>query len=443
MSTDPREHYLAGFGAFEEREGANDPAWLQALRKEAIRRFSEDGFPTTKLEDWRYTSLATLVRTPFERAVPGTAGLSRSDIERLSFPVFACSVFVFVNGRFAPELSAPRALAGGIQVGSLAAALPRLPDALERHLGALARPDGDALVALNTAFFTDGVLIHVPAGVTIEAPIHVVYLSVPGAAPTISHPRTLLVAERGSRATVIEDFVSLGAGTAFTNAVSEVVLGEGAAVEHVSLQREHEDAAHLATLRVTLARDSRYKAHGISLGGSLTRNDVRAVLDGPGSDCELNGFYVASGRQHVDNHTTIDHARPHGTSREYYKGVLDDRARGVFAGKVIVRPDAQKTSAQQTNKNLLLSADAEIDSKPQLEIFADDVKCSHGATLGQIDEDALFYLRARGIDLASARALLMRAFSAEITARIGVAPLRQRIDELLLARLSRTQPEAA
>jgi len=274
----------------------------------------------------------------------------------------------------------------------------------------------------------------VPAGVTIEAPIHVVYLSVPGAAPTISHPRTLLVAERGSRATVIEDFVSLGAGTAFTNAVSEVVLGEGAAVEHVSLQREHEDAAHLATLRVTLARDSRYKAHGISLGGSLTRNDVRAVLDGPGSDCELNGFYVASGRQHVDNHTTIDHARPHGTSREYYKGVLDDRARGVFAGKVIVRPDAQKTSAQQTNKNLLLSADAEIDSKPQLEIFADDVKCGHGGTVGRLDEASLFYLRSRGIGESTARSILIRGFANEVVDRIGAEDVRAQIEGIVRER---------
>ncbi len=443
MTTDVRDHYLASFGRFQEREGAGGPAWLQALRKDAIHRFGETGFPTTAHEDWRYTNLAPVTRTPFELAEPGSVGLTRADIERLSFPVFACSVFVFVNGRFAPELSAPRALSGGIQVGSLAAALQAPRGPLESSLGSLARADEEALVALNTAFFSDGVLVHVPAGATIEAPIHVVHLSVPGAKPTISHPRTLVVAERGGRATVIEDFVSLGAGRTFTNAVSEILLGEGAEIEHVTLQREHEDAAHLATVRVHQERDSRYKAHGISLGTALTRNDVVALLDGTGADCELNGFYVASGKQHVDNHTTIDHAKPHGTSREYYKGVLDERGRGVFNGKVIVRPDAQKTSAQQTNKNLLLSRDAEIDSKPQLEIFADDVRCSHGSTIGQIDEDAMFYLRSRGIDEASARSLLMRAFSAEITARISVAPLRERIDELLLARLTRTQPEAA
>lgn len=443
MTRDAREHYVAGFGQFAEREAAGDPPWLHALRKQAIARFAETGFPTRDDEAWRYTNLGPIARTPFENAAPASAVIGRADLERLSFPVFACSVFVFVNGRFAPSLSAPRALAGGIQVGNLAAALPSPLCPLEGHLGSLARPDEGALVALNTAFFTDGVMLHVPAGVEIETPIHVVYLSVPGERATISYPRTLVVAGRGSRATVVEDFVSLGGGLAFTNAVCEIALAEGSAVEHVSLQREHEDAAHLGAIRVRQARDSRYKAHGISLGGRLTRNDVLAILDGPGADCELNGFYVASDAQHVDNHTTIDHARPQGTSREFYKGVLDDRARGVFSGKVIVRPGAQKTSAQQTNKNLLLSADAEIDSKPQLEIFADDVRCSHGSSIGQLDEDALFYLRARGIDLATARSLLMRAFSAEITARIGIGALRERIDELLLARMLRTRAEAA
>jgi Fe-S cluster assembly protein SufD len=443
VSDDAREHYVASHARFEVGEGADAPAWLQALRKDAIHRFAEVGFPTTRLEDWRYTNLATLSRTPFELAAPGIAGLSRADIERLSFPVFACSVFVFVNGRFTPELSAPCTVSGGVRIGSLAAALPRLPDALESQLAHHARSDEQALVALNTAFFSDGALVHVPEGVTLEAPIHVVYLSVPGAGPTLSHPRTLVVAERGSHATVIEDFVSLGSGSAFTNAVTEIVLADGARLEHVSLQREHEDATHLATLQVSQARDSRYVAHGISLGGTLTRNDLVAILDGPGAECELHGFYVASGRQHVDNHTTIDHARPSGTSREFYKGVLADRAHGVFNGKVIVRPDAQKTSARQTNKNLLLSADAEVDSKPQLEIFADDVKCSHGSTIGQLDEDALFYLQARGIDAGAARSLLMRAFSAEITATISIPALRERIDELLTARLSRSQPAAA
>lgn len=443
MTRDAREHYVAGFGQFAEREAAGDPPWLHALRKQAIARFAETGFPTRDDEAWRYTNLGPIARTPFENAAPASAVIGRADLERLSFPVFACSVFVFVNGRFAPSLSAPRALAGGIQIGNLAAALPSPLCPLEGHLGSLARPDEGALVALNTAFFTDGVMLHVPAGVEIETPIHVVYLSVPGERATISYPRTLVVAGRGSRATVVEDFVSLGGGLAFTNAVCEIALAEGSAVEHVSLQREHEDAAHLGAIRVRQARDSRYKAHGISLGGRLTRNDVLAILDGPGADCELNGFYVASDAQHVDNHTTIDHARPQGTSREFYKGVLDDRARGVFSGKVIVRPGAQKTSAQQTNKNLLLSADAEIDSKPQLEIFADDVRCSHGSSIGQLDEDALFYLRARGIDLATARSLLMRAFSAEITARIGIGALRERIDELLLARMLRTRAEAA
>ena len=439
MSNEAREAFLATFGETE----ASGPEWLQALRKEAMVAFAATGFPTTEQEDWRYTNLAPLARTGWLRALAGTGDLDRQAIESLSFPVFACSVFVFVNGRFEPRLSVPRALSGGLEVGSLAAALAERPDVVEPHLARLARSAGSPLAALNTALFEDGAFVFLSESTVVEAPIHVVHLALPGAGPTASHPRTLVVAGPGSRATVIEDFVSLGAGRAFTNAVTEVTVGEGAQLEHVSLQREHEDTAHLATLRVLQARNSRYTAHGISLGGAMTRNDLVAVLDGVGAECELNGFYIADGRQHVDNHTTVDHARPHGTSRETYKGVLDGEARGVFAGRVIVRPGAQKTSAQQTNKNLLLSRGAEIDSKPQLEILADDVKCSHGSTVGQIDEDALFYLRARGIDIGAAQALLMRAFAAEITSRISTAPLRERIDELLLARLSRAPVEAA
>ena len=439
MSDDARETFLASFGDAE----ASGPAWLQALRKESMAVFAASGFPDTSLEDWRYTNLLPLARTAWAPARAGAGALDRPAIERLSFPVFACSVFVFVNGRFAKELSAPRALSGSLEVGSLRSAVAACPALVEPHLARLAKTSGAPLVALNTALFEDGAFVRLPEGSAVEAPIHLVHLALPGAGPSASHPRTLVVAERGSRATVIEDFVSLGAGRTLTNAVTEIALGEGASLEHVTLQREHEDAAHLATLHVRQERDSLYKAHGISLGGTMTRNDLRAVLDGTGAECELNGFYVASGRQHVDNHTTVDHARPHGTSREVYKGVLDGEARGVFAGRVIVRPDAQKTSAQQTNKNLLLSRDAEVNSKPQLEILADDVKCSHGSTIGQLDEDALFYLRARGIDTRAAQALLMRAFATEITARISISALRERIDELLLARLLRARGEAA
>lgn len=439
---DAREHFVEAFDRAAAAR-AGEPAWLEALRKEAIGRFAELGFPTSRLEDWKYTSLAAQAKTRFEPAAAGTASLDRTAIEELSFPVFACSVFVFVNGRFAPELSAPRALSGGLQVGSLARALAAPGSPLEGLLGRVAAFGEQALVALNTALFEDGVFVHVPRGVTVEAPIHLVHVSVPGTAPTVTHPRTLVLAEQDSRAVVIEDFVSLGAGEAFTNAVAEVVLEERARLEHVTLLREHEDASHVAALQVRQARDSRLLAHSISLGGRLVRNDLGVLLDGPGAECELDGFYVATARQHVDNHTLVDHATPDGTSRELYKGVLGGAARGVFNGKVIVRPDAQRTSAQQTNRNLLLSRDAEVDSKPELQIHANDVRCTHGSTIGQIDEDALFYLRARGLDETAARALLMRAFATEVTTRISVEALRDRIDELLLARLSRDPAEAA
>jgi Fe-S cluster assembly protein SufD len=439
VSDDAREAFVASF----EVAAPDGPAWLQALRKEAISAFAAEGFPTPRSEAWRYTNLAPIARTAWTTAPATAVALDRAAIERLSFPVFACSVFVFVNGRFEPALSTPRALAGGLEVGSLAAASIERPALVEPYLGRLARSEGAPVAALNTALFADGAFVHLPANTVVDAPIHIVHLALPGGGPTASHPRTLVVAEHGSRATVIEDFVSLGEARMLTNSVTEVFLGDAASIEHVSLQREGADAAHLAALRVRQSRDSRYTGHGISLGGTLTRNEIVAVLDGIGAECELNGFYVASGKEHVDNHTTIDHASPHGTSRETYKGVLDGEARGVFSGRVIVRPDAQKTSAQQTNKNLLLSRDAEVDSRPQLEILADDVKCSHGSTIGQLDEDALFYLRSRGIESVAAQALLMRAFATEITGRISIAPLRERIDELLLARLARARAEAA
>jgi len=436
MAEDAREHHVETFARAVHEAGA-EPAWLEAIRKEAIGRFAELGFPTTKLEDWKYTSLARVARTPWAPAPEATARLDREAVEALSFPVFACSVFVFVNGRFAPGLSAPRALAGGIQVGSLAQLAARPGSPLEDRLGAMARAQEHALVALNTAFFRDGAFVHVPAGIRIENPIHVVHVTVAGDEPCAVHPRTLVLAEAGSEAVVIEDFVSLGEGEAFCNAVTELSLEEGARIEHVSLLRERERTAHVATFHAHQARDSRLVAHNVSLGGQLTRSDTVSALQGRGAECSLYGFYVATGSQHVDNHTTVEHAEPDCTSRELYKGVLDDAGRGVFNGKVIVQPDAQRTSAQQDNKNLLLSRDAEVDSKPELQIHADDVRCTHGSTIGQIDEDALFFLRTRGIDAVAARALLMRAFATDVTSRISVAPLRDRIDELLLARLTR------
>ena len=436
---DPRQHYGEGFDRFERALATAAPGWLNALRKDAFARFVELGFPTTQQEEWRYTSVAPIAERAFELSSDGASELSREDVEHSSFPVYACSLFVFVNGCYAPRLSAPRALSRIPYVESLASVLDQAPERLEPQLAKLALYDAASFVALNTAFLRDGALVQVPEGVTVEAPIHVVYLSLPDLKPRVSYPRTLVLMGRGSHATVIEDYVSLGVGPGFTNAVSEVRLESHAQLDLVRLQRTGGHNFHVSDVHVEQAHDSRFTAHDFSLGGALVRNDVSAHLEGEGAECTLDGLYIASHRELVDNHTLIDHARPRGTSRELYKGILSGAARGVFHGRIVVREGAQKTDARQTNKNLLLSREAEVDSKPQLEIAADDVKCSHGSTIGQLDEASLFYLQTRGIDAPSARRFLMRAFASEVTSRIRQESLRDAIEEILLERLAREE----
>lgn len=428
------------FERFAQARPADEPGWLPTLRKAALARFAELGFPTPRLEEWRYTNLAPLARRSFRLNPPDPRPLTRSMLEALAFPVFACSVHVFLNGRYVPELSSPRRPGGG-GVESLAAALAHAPATVEHALARTAPPEERALVALNTAFLADGAVVRLPAGRTLEAPIHLVWVSAPDGAPSMSHPRTLVLAEPGSQATLIEDFVTLGDGESLTTAVTEVILAEDARLEHVKLQREGEAAHHLGFLQVRQGRGSRLVSHSISFGAALARHEIVTTLDAEGAECTLCGLYAVTGSQLVDHHTTVDHARPRGTSRELYKGLLGGRARGVFNGKVIVRPDAQHTDARQTNKNLLLSEGAEVSSKPELEIAADDVRCSHGSSIGSLEEGALFYLRARGLDEVDARALLTRAFAAEIVDAIPVEPLRERIHELLLQRLAGAVPE--
>lgn len=441
--SDPREHWTSRAEAFASTRGA-DPAWAQALRKDGAASFAATGFPTTREEAWRYTNVARFVKTPHVTPAPASQGpaLSRVQVESVAYPVYACSLFVFVNGRFAPGLSAPRALSGSLQVESLADVLARDPARLEARLGRLVPADATPFAALSAAFLADGALLEIPADVRVEAPIHVVHLVAPNGTPVGTHPRTLVVAGRGSEATLIEDHVTLGEGAYLTNAVTEVFVEPGARLDVVKLQRESLAGAHVSALAATLARDARLTAHTLSLGSALTRNDAVVVLDGEGAECTLDGLYVGSGEQHVDNHTRIEHVRRHGSSRELYKGILDDRARGIFHGRIVVREGAVKTDARQTNRNLLLSRQAEADSQPQLEISADDVKCSHGSSIGQLEEGALFYLRARGIGAVEARRLLMRGFAAEVTDGIRQEALRHAIEEIVAHRLHLDAPAA-
>jgi Fe-S cluster assembly protein SufD len=420
-----------------ERLGRNrgtDPGWLSALRRDALARFAKLGFPTTRDEEWRFTSIAPILEGRFALADNG-AGLTSEDLGRFHAAGDRAATLVFVNGHYVAGLSRVEALPSGVLVTSLGRALREQAEDVEPHLARLASQESRAFTALNTAFLDDGAFVRVPASTRIDVPIHLLFVSAGASDPTMAHPRTLVVLGSGSRATVVENYAALDAGSRFTNAVSEVAVAENAALDHVTLQQESPAGSHVAALHVRLARDAAVACHSVSLGGSLVRNEVTATLDGPGAECSLYGLYAADGQRLVDNHTTIDHAKPHCGSREVYKGILADRARGVFNGKIVVRPDAQKTDARQTNKALLLSEAAQINTKPQLEIFANDVKCTHGAAVGQLDEEAIFYLRARGLDSREARRLLIRAFAADVLERLRLDPVRAHVEAELTRRL--------
>jgi Fe-S cluster assembly protein SufD len=416
--------------SYRERRSSREPGWVAGIRRTGMERFRETGFPTVREDAWKYTNVAPFVKVPFQLASDERGSFARP----LPLPAGAGVQIVFVNGRYAPELSSVGLLTGGLEVASLADVLTARPESVEPYLAKVVR-DGNAFAQLNSAFVDDGVFVRIPARTPVPDPIHLVFVSEPAFGPTVSHPRNLVIAEAGSQAAVVETFLGAAGEPYFTNAVTEVVLGDGAVLDFSKLEREGDAAFHVATTAVSLGRNSNFTSHSISLGGALARNDLNVRLDAEGADCTLNGLFLGNGTQLLDNHTLIDHAMPHGTSRELYKGILDGKSRGIFHGKIIVRPDAQKTDAMQTNKNLLLSKESLVNSEPALEIFADDVKCRHGSTIGQLDAAAMFYLRSRGIGEDEARNLLVYAFASDVASRIRVAPLRALVEQHLGLRL--------
>ena len=427
------DRYLAEFESLE-RGADRAPAWLAALRREAMARFAERGFPTTRDEDWRYTNLGPLAATPFRAAgAVASLNLSSETVDRAAIGPSAWPRLVFVDGRYAPEHSSRQRLPGGACLSSLAEAMTTDPELVQRHLARHAHWDADVFAALSTAFVQDGAFLHIPAETAIAAPIELLLLTtVPGA---LAQPRILVVAGPHSRFTVVERYVGLTDDTCFVNAVTEMVVGPGASVDHYVLQEQGASTFHMATIHAALERDSAFSTCEATFGARLARTTLTVRFGGEGGRGSLAGLYVTSGRQHVDHHVTVDHAVPRCSSRQLYKGVLDGSARAVFNGRVIVRPDAQKTDASQTNKHLLLSDGVEVDSKPQLEIFADDVKCTHGAAEGQLAPEAIFYLRSRGLDDTAARRLLTLGFVREVVDRITVEPIRSYLDRTLEARL--------
>jgi len=402
------------------------PEWLREIRESAMRRFLELDFPTTRQEDWKYTNVSAIANGGFRLATGGEGTEFDIEAARQLLPGGGDAVrLVFVDGHFSKALSSENP-PGGAKAGSIGALIGCVDGSVEAHLGRSADCSNHAFTALNTAFVTDGAFIEIANGAVIDVPIYIVYVSTgTRAAESVSHPRSLIIAGHHSQGTIVEQYIGLGSGRYFTNAVTESVVGDGAVIGYTKLQQESAAALHVGSLYVRQGRDSSFSSNSTAIGGDLVRNDITIILDGEGADCELNGLYIERDAQHVDNHTLIDHARPHGSSRENYKGILAGRSTGVFNGSIVVRKDAQKTDAKQSNKNLLLSPDAEINTKPQLEILADDVKCSHGATIGHIDQEAIFYMRSRGIDEAAARSLMMYAFCNEIMERIKPAEVRE------------------
>jgi Fe-S cluster assembly protein SufD len=438
--TEIKNHYLADFDLFASNGAADALPWIQQLRRDAIGRFEHTPFPTIRDEEWRFTNVAPIIKTQF-RTSRATPSVTEADIEPFLFGDAGWSRLIFVNGRYNADLSKVSAALDGVRIGNLAEVTESDSELVREHLDRLATKYANAFSALNSAFIRDGLFIHVPNGMVIEEPVQVLYLSTGGDAPTVSYPRNLFVVGRGARIEIAESYVSLADGTYFTNGITEAVLGEGAILKRYKIQNESERAFHIESMIVHQERSSFFTSFSTSVGAGLSRNEVDIILDGEGSECVLDGLYIVNGARLADNHITIDHAKPNCNSHQVYKGILDGNGRAVFNGKIIVREDAQKTDAKQTNRNLLLSEGAVVDSKPQLEIFADDVKCTHGATVGQLDEDALFYMRSRGISQELARTLLTFGFAEDLVSRITLDPLRVHLEHLLMEKLH-VQPQA-
>jgi Fe-S cluster assembly protein SufD len=438
------ELFLKDFESFAGAATAEGPEWLEPIRRVAMERFARTGFPSSREEEWRFTPVTPIAQGIWQQAwarepVPGAGApgqVTRDDLAPFIFGQAEWSTLVFVNGDYAPELSSPGTLPEGVLVTSLGEALRNGGDLLQRHLTRYAAVEESPFTALNTAFLRDGGLIHVSAGVELPVPVNLVYVTTPDATGTVSHPRNLIVVERNARAALVESYVTLAPGSRYwTNPVTEIRTGPNSWVEHARIQRESEAAYHVATTQVEVHRDSHYRSFSMAMGAALARHNLNVRLADQYAEALLYGLYLTHGEQLVDTHTTLYHDHPNCHSWEVYKGILDGRSRAVFNGKVLVRPEAQKTDAKQTNRNLVLSDFAKVDTKPQLEIFADDVKCTHGATVGRLDEKALFYARSRGVPRAEAARLLTYAFAAEVIEEVALEPVRRELDRLVLERL--------
>jgi Fe-S cluster assembly protein SufD len=426
--------YQSQFESFEQDLNGEKTTSVHAIRRNAMNRFMELGFPTARQEEWRFTNILPITKTEFQPIVRYELnGVTKNDIQ--PYIVDHALHMVFIDGMFSPELSDIGSYPAGMKAESVKEILKKHPETIQPYINMVA--EENAFTMLNTAFLWDGAFISVPRGTVLEYPIQLLYVATPRGHVYSTQPRNLIVAGIDSQFQVIETYACVRQNIYLTNTVTEIVLHDNSIVEHNKFQNESVHAYHIGTTHVQLGTASRYTSNVISMGGSIARNNLTARFTAEGAECVLNGLSLGSGTQVIDNHTVIDHAMPHCNSIELYKSILDGASRGVFNGKVFVRKDAQKTDAKQTNKTLLLSDDATMNTKPQLEIFADDVKCTHGATIGQLDDEQIFYLRSRGIDLEAARTLLTSAFAGDVINRVTDEPFRRHVEQMILDRLNK------
>lgn len=427
-----RESYVERLSEFLNSGREDAPEWITDLRRKAISGFGELGFPTLSDEEWRFTNLEVLRRGSFSIAENGISNVSEKTVDSYKFSGLDCLRLVFVNGRFAASLSDTEDVGEGILVKSLSEAIREHGDLVKDHLAKYADYENDAFISLNTSYFEDGVFVYVPDRTVFEKPVHVLHVSTDEGRPLFINPRNLIIVGESSDAKVIEHYISLSQSVYFSNVVTEVVCGENANLEHYRLEFESHKAFNFSTLRVNQEKNSNIASHSILYGGAIVRNNVHPVLAGEGCNSDIYGLFISEGRQHMDNFMRVEHASPHCDSRQFYNGVLDGRSKGVFHGRILVHEGAEKTDAKQTNRNLLLSDTAQIDTKPQLEIYNDDVKCTHGATIGQMDEEALFYLCSRGIPMRKAKIIMLRAFTNQTLEHMSIDSVRETLENVVM-----------
>ena len=426
------QHYLADF---KQLQNIKKDDWFSKQRQSAFNIFQKSGFPSTRKENWKYTDVRPIAKNLFSNIANGSVVISDNEIDAILFKELECIELVFVNGTYSEKYSNIKNLPNELTIKNMANALGNDEDFLKKHLSQYVNDNSSSFTALNTAFIQDGAYINVPSDLILERPISITYVSKDNSNIFATHPRNLIFMGENSKATIIENYIGIDDTNYFTNAVTETSLSQGASLEHYKIQQESSNAFHIGNLNTSQNKDSRFESHSISIGGALVRNDINAQLNEEGAEIIMNGLYMTDNAQHIDNHTRVDHFKPYTQSNQNYRGVLNGKSRGVFNGKVVVHPQAQKIEAYQNNANLLLSDDAEIDTKPELEIYADDVKCNHGATIGQLDNDMLFYLRSRAVDEQTARSLLTYAFVDEIINNISFQSIKNKLEHLIIGRL--------